>query len=126
MAPLVRDVGVRVEREVGDRGALADEVRPPREVLLHHRQRLAAALEPLRQLGAARRIGGEDGSVTLPRLVAMRESPVYAGSDYAGVRRAQASVAVGVGISPLALGLAGMLALLGAMILAWGWEGRRR
>lgn len=85
-------------------------------------------LQPLAEAtgGAARRIGGEDGSVTLPRLVAMRESPVYAGSDYAGVKRAQASVAVGIGISPLALGLAGMLALLGAMILAWGWEGRRR
>ncbi len=60
----------------------------------------------------------------MPRVVAMHDSPVYAGSDYIGVRRAGASVAKGVKLSPLAVGLGGLLLVLGALVAAWAWEGR--
>ena len=85
-------------------------------------------LRPLAEAtgGTARRLATQGDDVALPRLVAMRESPIYGGADYAGVKRTQASVAVGIGISPLAIGLLGLVALLGSLILAWGWEGRRR
>ena len=81
-------------------------------------------LRPLTEAtgGSSRRLGPD---VVLPRLVAMRESPIYAGADYAAIKRTQASVATGVGVAPLAIGLIGLLALLGALMLAWFWEGRR-
>jgi hypothetical protein len=76
--------------------------------------------------GSVRRIGGEGAAIQMPRLVAMRESPVYAGSDYIGIRRTGASVARGLKLTPLAVGLFGLLAALGALIAAWAWEGRRK
>ncbi|WP_294541125.1 hypothetical protein [uncultured Rhodoblastus sp.] len=85
-------------------------------------------LRPLAEAGggSARRIGEASGSaIRLPRIVAMRDSPVYAGQDYIGVRRTGASVARGIRLAPLAVGLFGLLALLGALVGAWAWEGRR-
>jgi hypothetical protein len=76
--------------------------------------------------GSVRRIGGEGAAIQLPRLVAMRDSPVYAGSDYIGVRRTGASEARGLKLTPLAVGFFGLLAALGALIAAWAWEGWRR
>jgi hypothetical protein len=85
-------------------------------------------LRPLAEAsgGSVRRIGGEVAAIALPRLVAMRDSPIYAGSDYIGVRRTESSVARGLKVTPLAVGFFGLLALLGALIAAWAWEGRRR
>jgi hypothetical protein len=93
-------------------------------------QDVVSTTEKLRPLaeatgGTVRRIAAESADVTLPRLVAMRESPVYGGADYAGVKRTQASVATGVGVAPLAIGILGLLALLGSIMGVWGWEGRR-
>jgi hypothetical protein len=84
-------------------------------------------LRPLAEAsgGSVRRIGGEGAAIALPRLVAMRDSPIYAGSDYIGVRRTESSVARGLKLTPLAVGLFGLLALLGALIAAWAYEGRR-
>ncbi len=83
-------------------------------------------LRPLAEAsgGSARRIGGKDGGIHMPRIVAMRDSPVYAGSDYIGIRRAGASFSSGIRLTPLAIGLFGLLALLGALIAAWAYEGR--
>jgi hypothetical protein len=85
-------------------------------------------LRPLAEAsgGSVRRIGEAQGSaIHLPRLVAMRDSPIYAGADYIGIRRTGASVAHGVKLAPLAVGLFGLLLLLGALVAAWAWEGRR-
>lgn len=84
-------------------------------------------LRPLAEAsgGSARRIGAKDGAISMPRIVAMRDSPVYAGADYIGVRRTGSSLARGVRLEPLAVGLFGLLALLGALIAAWAYEGGR-
>jgi hypothetical protein len=95
-------------------------------------QEVVSTTEKLRPLaeasgGSARRIGSAGtAAVTMPRVVAMRDSPVYAGSDYIGIRRTGASVARGVKLTPLAIGWFGLLVLLGALIAAWAWEGRRQ
>jgi hypothetical protein len=86
-------------------------------------------LRPLAEAtgGTVRRIGnGSNGDISLPRVVAMRESPVYGGSDYAAIRRNGASEVKGVGVTPLAIGLSGLLALLGSVVAGWLYEGRGR
>ncbi|HYP57868.1 MAG TPA: hypothetical protein VEQ35_06240, partial [Beijerinckia sp.] len=86
-------------------------------------------LRPLAEAtgGTVRRITeGADGDVTMPRLVAMRESPVYGGSDYAAIKRTGSSEVKGIGVAPLAIGLTGLLALLGSIVAAWLHEGRGR
>ena len=75
--------------------------------------------------GTVRRIAsGADGAVVLPRLLAMRDSPIYGGSDYAAIKKTGASELKGIGFAPLAIGLVGLLALLGSVVLAWLAEGR--
>ena len=44
--PLLRHMGVGVEGEIGDGGALADEIAPLRKMALHQGQRLVAVLHP--------------------------------------------------------------------------------
>ena len=77
--------------------------------------------------GSVRRISaGADDAITLPRFVSMRESPVYGGPDYVGVKRTGASVVTGIGVAPLAIGFIGLLVLLGGILLGWIGESRRR
>jgi hypothetical protein len=86
-------------------------------------------LRPLAEAtgGSVRRTSaGADESISLPRFVSMRESPVYGGSDYIGVKRTGASVVTGIGVAPLAIGLIGLLVLLGGVLLGWVGESRRR
>ena len=93
-------------------------------------QEVVSTTERLRPLtdatgGTVRRIAsGASGDVSLPRVVAMRESPVYGGSDYAAIKRNGASEVKGVGVMPLAIGLLGLLALLASVVSAWLYEGR--
>ena len=93
-------------------------------------QEVVSTTERLRPLtdatgGTVRRIAsGASGDVSLPRVVAMRESPVYGGSDYAAIKRNGASEVKGVGVMPLAIGLLGLLALLATVVSAWLYEGR--
>jgi hypothetical protein len=96
---------------------------------------LVSTTEKLRPLaeatgGSARRIGaaGTD-AVKLPRVVALGDSPSYAGADFIAIRRTQSSVARGIAVTPLAAGLSGLLALLGLVVGGWareGWRARRR
>ena len=86
-------------------------------------------MKPLAQAtgGTVRRISaGAGDAITLPRFVAMRDSPLYGGADYVGVKRTGASVVTGVGVAPLAMGFLGLIALLGSVLAGWLWEGRRR
>jgi len=95
-------------------------------------QEVVSTPEKLRPLaeatgGTVRRIAsGTSGDVALPRLVAMRESPVYGGSDYAAIKRTGASEVKGVGIAPLAIGFIGLLILFGSLIATWLAEARGR
>jgi hypothetical protein len=61
----------------------------------------------------------------MPRVVEMCDARRYGGADWIGVKQTGASSLVGVEVAPLGLGLWAMLALLGAIVAAWGWEGRR-
>jgi hypothetical protein len=55
--------------------------------------------------GTVRRLAdGSDGAITLPRLLEMRDSPIYGGADYAAIRKTGASEVKGIGFSPLAIG----------------------
>ncbi|MDB5571163.1 MAG: hypothetical protein JWN93_2346, partial [Hyphomicrobiales bacterium] len=77
--------------------------------------------------GTIRRLAASSGEpIALPRFAAMRDSPVYGGADYIGVKRTGASVVTGVGVAPLAVGFIGLLALLGSVLAGWFWEGRRK
>lgn len=92
---------------------------------------VASTTERLRPLaeatgGTVRRLssGGSD-SVSMPRIVEMRDANRYGGADWIGLKQTGASTLVGVEVAPLGLGLWAMLALLGAVVAAWAWEGRR-
>ncbi|MEW6437166.1 MAG: hypothetical protein AB1508_08345 [Pseudomonadota bacterium] len=95
-------------------------------------QEVVSTTEKLRPLaeatgGTVRRIGTSHGSdVSLPRIVAMHDSPVYGGSDYAAIKRTGAAQVTGIGIAPLAIGFLGLLFLLASVIATWLYEGRGR
>ena len=85
-------------------------------------------LRPLAEAtgGTVRRLAPGDGeAIVLPRLVEMRESSLYGGADWIGVKHGAATALKGVRTTPLALGLSALCALLGAAILVWTLEGRR-
>jgi hypothetical protein len=85
-------------------------------------------LKPLAEAtgGTVRRIGNADNSeISLTRLVAIGESPIYGGAGYAAIKRIGASEVKGVGVMPLAIGFLGLAALLGSVSAAWLFEGRR-
>ena len=92
-------------------------------------QEVVSTLEKLRPLaeasgGSVRRLARAAGdAIEVPRLVAMHESPVYAGADYIGVKRTGASELIGVAETPLVAGFLGLAALLGALIFVWAREG---
>ncbi len=76
--------------------------------------------------GTVRRIGkGKDGDITMPRIVAMRDSPIFGGSDYAAIKRTGAAEVKGVGVAPVGIGLIGLIFLLGSVIATWLAEARR-
>jgi hypothetical protein len=76
--------------------------------------------------GTVRRMGNaENSEISLPRLVAIGDSPVYGGAGYAAIKRIGASEVKGVGVLPLAIGFLGLAALLGSVSAAWLFERRR-
>ena len=91
---------------------------------------VASTTEKLKPLveetgGSVRRLSVNSDAIDMPRIVEMRDARRYAGGDWIGVKQTGASTLVGVEVAPLGLGLWAMLALLGAVVAAWGWEGRR-
>jgi hypothetical protein len=95
-------------------------------------QEVVSTTEKLRPIaeatgGTVRRIGVKGGSdVVLPRIVAMHDSPIYGGSDYAAIKRTDAAQITGIGIAPLAIGFLGLLVLLMSAVATWLYEGRSR
>ena len=94
-------------------------------------QEVVSTTEKLRPIaeatgGTVRRIAdGTAGAITMPRVLEMRDSPIYGGSDYVAIRKTGASEVKGIGFSPLAVGFLGLAVLLGSVLLAWLQEGRR-
>jgi hypothetical protein len=91
---------------------------------------VASSTEKLKPLveetgGSVRRLSVNSDAIDMPRVVEMRAARRYAGGDWIGIKQTGASTLVGVEVAPLGLGLWAMLALLGAVVAAWGWEGRR-
>jgi hypothetical protein len=73
--------------------------------------------------GSSKRLGDPIG---VPRILAMRESPIYAGAGFIAVKRTGASALIGVSRRPLAEGFGGLIVLVGALIVMWLTEGGRR
>ena len=86
-------------------------------------------LAPIAQAtgGTVRRIGtATPGDVSIPRIAALRQASVFGGSDWIGIRRTDSSIVRGVQVTPLAIGLIGLIGLLACLLGLWAWEGRRR
>ncbi len=85
-------------------------------------------LRPLAEAtgGTVRRIAdGTEGAIAMPRLLEMRDSPIYGGSDYVAIKKTGASEVKGIGFAPLAIGFLGLVVLLGSLVITWLYEGRR-
>jgi len=77
--------------------------------------------------GSVRRIAGDTGDdVTVPRIQAVRSGTRFAGADWIGVRPSDSAIVRGVSVFPLAIGLLGLVLLIGATLAAWIAEGRNR
>jgi len=74
--------------------------------------------------GDARRIADASGTLTLPRLLAVRSSDTFKGDDWLGLKMRDASVVRGIGVLPLFAGLLGLLLLIGSLAATWLREGR--
>ena len=74
--------------------------------------------------GSVRRVADEDGGLDLPRLLQVRAGARASGSDWIGVREAEASVVRGLNMFPVFAGLIGLLLLLVSLTSAWAREGR--
>jgi hypothetical protein len=88
-----------------------------------------AALQPLAQAtgGSSRRIGRDGGpAVSLPRIVPVRAGSQFAGNDWIGLRISDSGIVRGVRISPLFIGLIGLMVLFGALVAGWLGESGRR
>ncbi len=110
----------------GDRVAFAN-VGPanPREF-----RDVTSTTEELRPLveetgGGVRRLD-RGGQVSVPRIVDIRGGSRFAGTDFIGLKPAEAYVVKGAGLTPMALGLIGLALLLGGALATWLREGRSR
>ncbi|HVL70367.1 MAG TPA: hypothetical protein VM434_00610 [Beijerinckiaceae bacterium] len=87
--------------------------------------------EPLRALaeatgGSVRRVAAHYGDgVAVPRIQTIRSGTRFAGGDWIGIRPSDSAIVRGVSVFPLALGIIGLLLLVGAALAAWVAEGRR-
>ena len=77
--------------------------------------------------GSVRRIAADaSDAVTVPRIQAVRSGTRFAGADWIGVRPSDSAIVRGVSVFPLAIGLLGLVLLIGATLAAWIAEGRNR
>ncbi len=92
-------------------------------------QEIASTTERLQPIaeatgGSVRRIAEADGGIDVPRLLQVRSGARAFGSDWIGVRRAEAEVVRGLDIFPVFAGIVGLLLLLASLTAAWAREGR--
>jgi hypothetical protein len=71
--------------------------------------------------GAVRRLTQEGG---VPRVIGVRTTDVFHGSDWIGLKMRQATVVRGIGVLPMFAGLLGLLLLIGSVAATWAREGR--
>jgi hypothetical protein len=76
--------------------------------------------------GSSRRVADATGPATLPRIQLVRSQTRMWGTDWIGLRPSEAATVRGVRVFPLGLGFLGLAVLVGAVLLAWVVEGRRR
>ncbi len=76
--------------------------------------------------GSSRRVADATGPAALPRIQVVRSGSRLSGSDWIGIRPSDAATVRGVRVFPLGLGFIGLAVLVGAVLLAWVVEGRRR
>jgi hypothetical protein len=109
----------------GERVAFAN-VGPPNPREFREVTSTEAVLAPLMSEtgGSARRLADAQGRISVPRIVDIRSSTRFAGSDFIGLKPADAFVVKGAGLFPMSLGLTGLLLLLGSVVIAWLREGR--
>ncbi len=74
--------------------------------------------------GDARRIADASGTLSIPRILAVRSSDTYKGDDWLGLKMRDASVVRGIGVLPLFAGMLGLLLLIGSLAATWMREGR--
>ena len=60
----------------------------------------------------------------VPRVVGVRTSDTFHGSDWIGLKMRQASVVRGIGVLPMFAGFLGLLLLIGSLAATWAREGR--
>ncbi len=73
--------------------------------------------------GSARRIN-DNGRLRVPRVIAVRSSDAFSGSDWIGLKIRDVSVVRGIGVLPVFAGLLGLLLLVGSLAITWAREGR--
>lgn len=66
-----------------------------------------------------------DTGMTVPRIQTVRGDARAYGADWIGITPAGSAIVRGVSVTPLALGLLGLILLLGAVLAAWLGESRR-
>jgi hypothetical protein len=76
--------------------------------------------------GSVRRVAAAGSAISVPRIQAVRSDARMSGNDWIGIRPSGSAIVRGVSVMPLALGLLGLVLLLGAVLAAWVAEGRRR
>ncbi|MGO4571384.1 hypothetical protein [Microvirga sp. 2TAF3] len=87
------------------------------------------ALRPIAEAtgGSVRRVAVEgDKGITVPRILAVHSGSRFSGSDWIGIKPSESAIVRGISVFPLALGLLGLVLLVGATLAAWLAEGRRR
>ncbi|MBZ6078328.1 hypothetical protein [Microvirga puerhi] len=77
--------------------------------------------------GSIRRVASEGNQdIVVPRILAVRSGSRFSGGDWIGIRPSESAIVRGVSVFPLALGLLGLVLLVGSTLVAWIVEGRRR
>jgi hypothetical protein len=66
----------------------------------------------------------QGGALAMPRIVDIRTGSSFSGPGYIGLRPNEAHIVRGVGLFPVAAGLAGLVLLLIGAVAAWLGEGR--